>query len=55
MGKAKKLRTMQRTVAAIARQELDRIRKKKFDDLIRGGIIFEDCDKAIKFEGDFTL
>ncbi len=46
MGKAKKLRTMQRTVAAIARQELSHlesyvagIRKKKFDELVRRGIV----------------
>jgi hypothetical protein len=46
MGKAKKLRTMQRTVAAIARQELSHLdsyivrqQKKKFDELVQKGMI----------------
>ncbi len=49
MGKAKKLRTMQTTVNAIMRHELskldsyvDRVHKKKFDVLVRSGIVVRD-------------
>ncbi len=43
MGRAKKLRTMQRTVSNIARYEIDSYiagqQKKKFDELVRKGMI----------------
>ncbi len=57
MGKAKKLRTMQATVHAIMRHELskldsyvDRVHKKKFDELLRSGIVVRDTGYDWSFE-----
>lgn len=44
MGKAKKLRTMQTTVHELSNLDsyVDRIHKKKFDELLRSGMIVVD-------------